>query len=87
MHHPDPQRRHYLDIDASGKGFGAAVYMVKGDPDPIIKDGQAVHFPQQDVQVIMFLSKALTPAERNYWPTELEVGAMVWAMRKIRHFV
>ena len=24
-----------------------------------------------------YLSKALTPAEDNYWPTELETGALV----------
>ncbi len=40
-----------------------------------------------NIQVIMFLSKLLNSAERNYWPTELEVAAIVWVVRKIRHLI
>ena len=42
---------------------------------------------QKDVQPILFLSKLLTDAETRYWPTELEVAALVWAIRKVRHLV
>ncbi len=34
-------------------------------------------FPMTAVQPIMFLSKMLNQAERNYWPTELEVAGIV----------
>ena len=35
----------------------------------------------------MFLSRLLTDIEKNYWPTELEVAGLVWAVRKIRHLI
>jgi hypothetical protein len=35
----------------------------------------------------MFLRKMLSVAERNYWPTELEVACLVWTIRRIRHLV
>ena len=40
-----------------------------------------------NIRPIMFLSRLLTDAERNYWPTELEVAGLVWAVRKIRHLI
>lgn len=33
---------------------------------------------------ITFLSKRLSAAEKNYWATELEVGALVWGISKLR---
>ena len=44
-------------------------------------------FSRNDVQPIMFLSKILNAAERNYWPTELEVAGLVWVVRKTRHLI
>lgn len=61
--------------------------MVKGDPDPILVDGKAMPFVLTDVQVIMFLSKGLTDAERRYWPTELEMAGLVWLVRKARYLI
>ena len=29
----------------------------------------------------------LTKAEKNYWPTELEVVCLVWILKKIRHII
>ena len=34
---------------------------------------------------IIFLSRSLTVAESNYWPTELEIAGLVWVLKKIRH--
>jgi hypothetical protein len=80
--HHDPTRQLYIDIDASkAHGFGVMMYHVHGNPD-LVKD-----INRQDIQPILFLSKLLNDAERNYWPTELEVAALVWALRKLRHFV
>ena len=39
------------------------------------------------IRPIMFLSRLLTSAEGNYWPTELEVAGLVWTVRKIRHLI
>ena len=42
---------------------------------------------QSDIQLVLFLSKLLNPAEKNYWPTELEVACLVWAVKKLRHHI
>ena len=39
------------------------------------------------VEPIMFLSRLLTLAEKQYWSTELEVSCIVWVVRKIRHMI
>ncbi|SLM33512.1 reverse partial [Lasallia pustulata] len=77
----DRQRQLYIDIDGSKQwGFGIMVYHIKGDPG-------GNDFPRKSIQPVMFLSKLLNDAERNYWPTELEVAALVWTLRKTRHLV
>lgn len=35
----------------------------------------------------MFLSRLLTPAEKNYWATELEVSYIIWTIKKVRHLI
>ncbi|KAJ5737778.1 uncharacterized protein N7483_002903 [Penicillium malachiteum] len=39
------------------------------------------------IQPIAFFSRVLNKAERNYWPTELEVSCLVWVLRKARHMI
>ncbi|CZT02527.1 uncharacterized protein RCO7_06258 [Rhynchosporium graminicola] len=53
-------------------GFGAALHQ---------EDDTGVERP------IVYLSKSLTPAERNYWPTELETAALVWAIQKLPQYL
>ena len=36
---------------------------------------------------IMFLSRGLNSAEKNYWPMELEVAGLVWVVKQIRHLI
>src|SRR5436309_12293251 len=36
---------------------------------------------------ILYLSKTLDKHERNYWATELEVGALVWALSKLKQYM
>lgn len=68
--HYDRTCRLYVDLDASKQwGFAAMVYRVLGDPDG--------PFPRTAVQPMLFLSKCLNGAERNYLPTELEVAGIV----------
>lgn len=57
------------------------VYHLAGDPDI------NVTIKRTNVQPIMFMSKLLNTAESNYWPTELEVAGIVWAVKKIRHLI
>ncbi|SLM33922.1 Ribonuclease H-like domain [Lasallia pustulata] len=77
----DRQRQLYININRSKQwGFDIMVYHVKGDPG-------GNDFPRKSIQPVMFLSKLLNNAERNYWLTELEVAALVWTLRKTRHLV
>ena len=97
--HFDPTRRLYADVDASKAfGIGAVVYHVKDDAsDPATADcsnnseGPAATKPaylkKSSIEPIMFLSRRLSSAEHQYWPTELEIAGLVWVLRKIRHMV
>lgn len=80
--HHDPKRRLYVDLDASkARGFGAMAYHCKDE-------SQTNDPPRKStIEPILFLSKLLNDAEKNYWPTELEVAGLVWTIRKIRHMV
>lgn len=72
-----------MDLDASkAYGFGVMIYHVRGEP----KEGQ-FKFRREDIEPICFLSKGLTTAESHYWPTELEVACLVWAVKRIRHMI
>jgi hypothetical protein len=80
--HFDPPRQLYIDVDTSKKGIGVMAFHVIGDPT----EDKEVH-KQSKIQPIMFLSRTLTPAETRYWPTELEVAGVVWAVSKLRHLI
>jgi hypothetical protein len=42
---------------------------------------------KNDIQIIMFWSRLLTIAERNYWSTELETANLIWIIKKVRHLI
>jgi hypothetical protein len=42
---------------------------------------------KNDIQLIMFLSRLLTTAEKNYWSTELETTNLIWVIKKVRHLI
>lgn len=82
LFHHDPSRPVYIDPDASKeRGFGTCCYHVQGDPQ------ETSDIKRNKIQPILFLSKVLSPAERRYWPTELEVAGIVWSVRKLRHII
>lgn len=82
--HYDMEKTLYIDLDASKTfGFGAMIYHLEGD-----LEGDPVDIPlSPKVLPILFLSKCLNKAERNYWPTELEMAGLVWTIRRVRHLV
>ena len=80
--HFDPARQLYIGVDTSKKGIGIMAFHAIGDPT----DDKEIH-KQNKIQPIMFLSRTLTPAETRYWPTELEVAGVVWAISKLRHLI
>jgi len=61
------------------------VYHLKTEPD--MADKTQHKFKRGDIEPICFLFKTLTAAERRYWPRELEVACLVWAVGKLRHMI
>ena len=61
-----------VDTDASAYGVGAALYQTH-------EDGERMQ--------IGFWSRSLTPAEKNYSPTERECLAVVWALKVLRPYL
>lgn len=63
-----------IDLDTSKKfGFGAVAFHTAGEDD--LPEGK---WPSNtSMQPILFLSRLLTAAEKNYWPTELEIAGFV----------
>lgn len=39
------------------------------------------------IKPLLFLSKMLTQAECNYWPTKLEIACLVWAVKHTRWMI
>ncbi|KAH3989747.1 hypothetical protein HBH52_015990 [Parastagonospora nodorum] len=106
LHHPDPARPLYIEVDASKEwGIGAFIYHVIDDPEPVmesvapppgfedVENGPTTwlkkvkDFPDGSIEPIMFLSKRLSAAEEHYYPTELEMSAVVWVATKLRHTI
>ena len=69
---PDFHQPFILYTDGSKeKGFGAALHQI---------DKEGMERP------ILFLSRDLSNAETRYWATELEAGALVWALTKLPQY-
>jgi hypothetical protein len=69
----------YAFLDSSREyGTGLAVYQLTGDP--------AVYNKARLVP-LHFMSRKLTPAEENYWPTDMEMSGLVWAVKKLRPYM
>ncbi|KAK4865001.1 hypothetical protein LT330_001624 [Penicillium expansum] len=70
--------------DTTQTGFGVVIYHVK--PSYEHQDVSKPP-PASMTQPVMFLSRLLTPAEKNYWATELEVSCITWTIRNVRHLI
>ena len=82
--HHDPEKTFWIDLDAFKEfGFGAIVFHTASNE--IVPEGR---WPSAStIQPVFFLSRLLTPAEKNYWPTELEIAGFVWVVKKVRHLI
>lgn len=82
--HHNPEKVLWIDLDASKEfGFGAIVLHTTTN-----KTLPEERWPSTTlVQPVLFLSRLLTPAEKNYWPTELEIAGFVWVVKKVRHII
>ncbi|KAL7297648.1 hypothetical protein TKK_0009316 [Trichogramma kaykai] len=72
LHHPRQDRGYVLFTDASQKALGSALCQE-------IEPG--------DMRIIYMASRTLKGAELNYYTTELELLAILWALEKFRSYV
>ena len=70
--HPDLDRTFIIECDASSAGYGACL---------IQPDGAG------NERVIAYASRALTPTQRRWTATELEAGALIYALETFRTYV
>lgn len=80
LHHFNSSHYTYIYVDGSKDfGFGAIVMQ---SPHQI----EGYRTPQQ-CNILWYVSKRLSTAKQNYWPTELEIAALVWIVRQARHIL
>lgn len=72
LHHPDPTRTFYLQTDASDFAIGGHLYQINDAGEKA---------------AIIFISRALKPAEQRYTTTEKELLAVVHCLQKTRHII
>ncbi len=71
--HPNFDKPFSLYVDASRIGIGCALHQVS--------DVDNKEHP------VLFVSRVLRPAEKNYSATELECLGVVWSLHKLEHYV
>ncbi|CCF49933.1 uncharacterized protein UHOR_00837 [Ustilago hordei] len=90
---PDYSQPFLLYVDTSQQhGFALALH--QNHQDSGIGDSiqciDAIHLNSTDASAkapVWFDSHALKPAEKSYWPTELEAAAAVWALFRMKRFL
>ena len=75
------------DAETSRKASGKELKQGSERSEGSSSTGYTTTKTRVKIRPIMFLSRLLTDAEKNYWPTELEVAGLVWTVRKIRHLI
>jgi hypothetical protein len=79
IHHVMDGQPIYAFLDSSREyGTGLAVYQLTGDPDKYCKTR---------LVPLHFMSRKLSAAEANYWPTDMEMSGLVWAVKKLRPYM
>ena len=82
--HHNTNKTLWIDLDASKEfGFGIVAFHTAGEN--ILPERKWLS--STSMQPILFLSRLLTAAEKNYWPTKLEIAGFVWVIKKLRHLV
>jgi hypothetical protein len=69
IHHVIDGQPIYAFLDSSrGYGTGLAVYQLMGDPEV---------YSKTRLVPLHFMSRKLSAAEKNYWPTDIEMSGLV----------
>ena len=80
LHHFNYNKRVYVFIDASKElGYGVAVYQSIDEDDVPLK--------KTSLRPILFLSRPLSQTEKGYWPTDMELSCLVWAVHKLKMYI
>ena len=79
LYHFEPGRPTYAFLDSSNEyGCGLVVYQLTGDPST---------YEKARLVPLHFMSRELTDAEKRYWPTDMEMSGLVWAVRRCRPYL
>jgi hypothetical protein len=79
IHHVIDGQLIYAFLDSSREyGTGLAVYQLTGDPQV---------YSKARLVPLHFMSRKLSAAEANYWPTDMEMSGLVWAVKKLRPYM
>ena len=79
LYHFEPSRPTYTFLDSSEEyGCGLGVYQLTGDPST---------YEKARLVPLHFMSRELTDAEKQYWPTDMEMSGLVWAVRRCRPYL
>jgi hypothetical protein len=79
IHHVVDGQPIYAFLDSSREyGTGLAVYQLTGDPNV---------YSKTRLVPLHFMSRKLSAAEANYWPTDMEMSGLVWAVKKLRPYM
>lgn len=82
--HYNLEKTLWIYLDTSKEfGFGVIVFYIA--PNKVVSEGHWLL--ASTIQPVLFLSGLLTLAEKNYWPTELEIAGFVWVVKKVRHLI
>ncbi len=72
-------------MDASKQfGFGAILFYVRQGEEEVPEEKGP---KRSTLEPIFSLSRFLTTAKKNYWPTELEIAELVCVIKKTRHLI
>lgn len=70
--HHDPARKLWVDLDTPKEfSFGAMLFHIRRGEEEV---PEGMRPKQSMVEPILFFSRLLTSAEKNYWPTKLEIA-------------
>lgn len=73
-----------IDLDALKKfGFKAVLFHIRTNEE---LPKQTLSF-YSTIYSIIFFSRLLTPVQKNYQSTKLEIAGFVWVIKKIRYIV